>query len=60
MLILVPSPAAITIAAQGASYRPNKAFLGVLGVASADVILFCITSLVVIITPGQDMILVLS
>ena len=44
MLILVPGPAAITIAAQGASYRPNKAFLGVLGVASADVIFFTLSA----------------
>ncbi|HHA19179.1 MAG TPA: LysE family translocator [Methylophaga sp.] len=44
MLILVPGPAAITIAAQGASYSPNKAFLGVLGVASADVIFFALSA----------------
>lgn len=37
MLIFVPGPAAITVAAQGASHSSNKAFLGVLGVASADV-----------------------
>ncbi len=40
MLILVPGPAAIPVAAQGASHSSNKAFLGVLGVASADVVFF--------------------
>ncbi|MCU7834095.1 MAG: LysE family translocator [gamma proteobacterium symbiont of Taylorina sp.] len=44
MLILVPGPAAITVAAQGASYSPNKSFLGVLGVASADVIFFALSA----------------
>jgi homoserine/homoserine lactone efflux protein len=37
MLILVPGPSAITVATQGASHGSKKAFLGVLGVASADV-----------------------
>ncbi len=44
MLILVPGPAAITVAAQGASYSPSKAFPGVLGVASADVIFFALSA----------------
>ncbi len=44
MLILVPGPAAITIAGQGASNSSKKAFMGVLGVASADVIFFALSS----------------
>ena len=44
MLILVPGPSAITVAAQGASYPSKKAFLGVLGVASADVIFFALSA----------------
>lgn len=44
MLILVPGPAAITIAGQGASNNSKKAFMGVLGVASADVLFFALSS----------------
>lgn len=44
MLILVPGPAAITVASQGASHSSKKAFLGVLGVASADVIYFALSA----------------
>lgn len=44
MLILVPGPAAITVASQGASHSSNRAFLGVLGVASADVIFFALSA----------------
>jgi homoserine/homoserine lactone efflux protein len=44
MLILVPGPAAITVAAQGASHGPGKAFLGAIGVASADVIFFALSA----------------
>ncbi len=44
MLILVPGPAAITVAAQGASHSSQKAFLGVLGVASADVMFFALSA----------------
>lgn len=44
MLIFVPGPAAITVAAQGASHSLNKAFLGVLGVASADVAFFVLSA----------------
>ena len=44
MLILVPGPAAITVAAQGASNNSKKAFMGVMGVASADVIFFALSA----------------
>lgn len=44
MLILVPGPAAITVAAQGASHSSQRAFLGVLGVASADVLFFALSA----------------
>lgn len=44
MLILVPGPSAITVAAQGASYSPQKALFGVLGVAFADVIFFALSA----------------
>lgn len=44
MLILVPGPAAITVASQGATHNSKKAFLGVLGVASADVIFFALSA----------------
>ncbi|MCG7874543.1 MAG: LysE family translocator [Candidatus Thiodiazotropha lotti] len=44
MLILVPGPAAITIAAQGASHNSQRAFFGVLGVASADVLFFTLSA----------------
>lgn len=44
MLILVPGPAAITVAAQGATHSPQKVFLCVLGVASADAIFFALSA----------------
>ncbi len=44
MLILVPGPAAITVAAQGASCSARSALFGVLGVASADVIFFALSA----------------
>ena len=44
MLILVPGPAAITAATQGASYSSGKAFLGVLGIASADALFFALSA----------------
>jgi homoserine/homoserine lactone efflux protein len=44
MLILVPGPAAITVAAQGASYKSQRAFFGVLGVAGADVLFFALSA----------------
>ncbi|MDO6746082.1 LysE family translocator [Gilvimarinus sp. 1_MG-2023] len=44
MLILVPGPAAITVAAQGASYSSRQACWGVLGVASADVLFFALSA----------------
>ncbi len=44
MLILVPGPAAITVASQGAHHSAKAAFLGVLGVASADVIFFVLSA----------------
>ncbi len=44
MLILVPGPAAITVATQGAGHSAGRAFLGVLGVAMADVIFFALSA----------------
>ena len=44
MLILVPGPSALTVAAQGASQGSCRAFWGVLGVASADVFYFCLSA----------------
>jgi homoserine/homoserine lactone efflux protein len=44
MLILVPGPAAITVATQGASHKSPRAFFGVLGVASADVMFFALSA----------------
>ncbi|MEH6468444.1 MAG: LysE family translocator [Porticoccus sp.] len=44
MLILMPGPAAITVASQGATNTSNKAFFGVLGVATADVIFFALSA----------------
>jgi homoserine/homoserine lactone efflux protein len=44
VLIMIPGPAAFTVAAQGANYSSNKVFLGVLGVASADVIFFALSA----------------
>ncbi|MGH1429715.1 MAG: LysE family translocator [Neptuniibacter sp.] len=44
MLILVPGPTAITVAAQGASHNSQLAFFGVLGVASADVLFFALSA----------------
>ena len=44
MLILVPGPAAITVATQGAVHGPGHAFRGVLGVGSADVIYFALSA----------------
>jgi homoserine/homoserine lactone efflux protein len=44
MLIMVPGPAAITVAAQGATHSSRKAFLGVMGVASADVLFFALSA----------------
>lgn len=44
MLILVPGPAAITVATQGAAYGPKRAVRGVLGVAGADVTYFALSA----------------
>jgi homoserine/homoserine lactone efflux protein len=44
MLILVPGPAAITVAAQGAAFGSKHAFRGVLGVATADAIFFALSA----------------
>lgn len=44
MLILVPGPAAITVAAQGASHNSRNAFLCVFGVASADAVFFALSA----------------
>lgn len=44
MLILVPGPSAITAATQGASHYPAKAFFGVMGIASADVLFFALSA----------------
>ncbi len=40
MLIMVPGPAATTVATQGASHNSKNAFLCILGVASADALFF--------------------
>ena len=44
MLILIPGPTAITVASQGATNTSNKAFFGVLGVATADIIFFALSA----------------
>lgn len=44
MLIMVPGPSAITVAAQGASNTASRALMGVLGVASADAIFFLLSA----------------
>jgi homoserine/homoserine lactone efflux protein len=44
MLIMAPGPSAITVAGQGASHSVKKAFLGVLGIATADVIFFSLSA----------------
>jgi len=44
MLILVPGPAAITVATQGASHNSKVMFLGILGVASADALFFILSA----------------
>lgn len=45
MLILVPGPAAITVAAQGASHNSKKiTFISTLGVASADALFFILSA----------------
>ena len=44
MLIMVPGPSAITAASQGASHSQGKAFLGVLGIACADVLYFSLSA----------------
>lgn len=44
MLILVPGPAAITVAKQAASHNSKLTFLSVLGVASADVLFFILSA----------------
>jgi homoserine/homoserine lactone efflux protein len=44
MLILVPGPAAITVARQGAANHSKLTFLAVLGVASADAIFFILSA----------------
>lgn len=41
---MVPGPAAITVATQGASQKPQYAFFTVLGVASADVLFFALSA----------------
>lgn len=44
MLIMVPGPSAITVTTQAVSYSSKKAFWGVLGVASADVLFFSLSA----------------
>jgi len=44
MLIMVPGPAAITVATQGASHNKKNAFLCVIGVATADVLFFLLSA----------------
>lgn len=44
MLILVPGPAAITVATQGASSDSKIAFCSILGVASADILFFLLSA----------------
>lgn len=44
LLIMVPGPSAMVASAQGASLQSKKAFLGVLGIASADVIFFALSA----------------
>jgi homoserine/homoserine lactone efflux protein len=44
MLIMVPGPAAITVAAQGASHNSRSAFLGIMGVATADAFFFALSA----------------
>lgn len=44
MLIMVPGPSAITVTTQAVSYSSKKAFWGVLGVASADVLFFALSA----------------
>lgn len=44
MLVMVPGPSAMTAAAQGANHRASKAFMGVLGIASADAIFFALSA----------------
>ena len=44
MLIMVPGPAAITVAAQGASHNSRNAFLGIMGVATVDAFFFALSA----------------
>ncbi len=44
MLILVPGPAAITVAAQGASHHTKITFITILGVATADALFFILSA----------------
>lgn len=44
MLILVPGPAAITVATQGASHNSKITFISILGVASADAFFFTLSA----------------
>ncbi|KUJ75148.1 threonine transporter RhtB [Thiomicrospira sp. XS5] len=44
LLILVPGPSAMTVASQGASLQSKKAFLGVLGIATADLLFFALSA----------------
>ncbi|PHR81077.1 MAG: threonine transporter RhtB [Colwellia sp.] len=43
-LILVPGPAAITVATQGASHNSKITFISILGVASADAFFFILSA----------------
>lgn len=44
MLILVPGPAAITVATQGASHHTKITFITILGVATADALFFILSA----------------
>lgn len=44
MLVLVPGPSAMTVASQGAALQSQKAVLGVLGIASADLLFFALSA----------------
>lgn len=44
LLIMVPGPSAMVASSQGASQQSSKALLGILGIASADVIFFALSA----------------
>ncbi|MBF6056737.1 MULTISPECIES: LysE family translocator [Thiomicrorhabdus] len=62
LLVMVPGPSAMVASAQGASLQSKKAFIGVLGIASADIAFFALsaTGIATLIIASSTMFMVIK